>query len=211
MACAGRPTSRTARSAFVVPGTHFEIMCCSSTRKLQQRGKVLTLVLDSAGSQGSSQSASGRQLGLTCPLQRIKPETPLPLLLHRSLVWEAVCSLGGVYRLVTKAGWWALECRAPSFCAARKRLSRLQVSGLRGGVIAVISFRGELWLKQEMSRRAICSPQTSGHQVSPFPLQVGLGSWRPGEADTQRPSICEGAFSHLAKSTLPFSLFIFYF
>ena len=67
------------------------------------------------------------------------------------------------------------ECRAPSFCVARKRLSRLQVSGLRGGVIAVISFRGELWLEQEMSRRAICSPQTSGHHGFSFSLASGPG------------------------------------
>lgn len=99
------------------------------------------------------------------------------------------------------------EGRMLSFRAARKCLSRLQVSGLRGGVIAVISFRGELWLKQEMSRRAICSPQTSENHGFSFSFANRLGSWKAGKADTQSLPIYEGVFSHLSKSTVPLALF----
>lgn len=96
----------------------------------------------------------------------------------------------------TERRWkpFSTEGRVLSLCAARKRLSRLQVSGLRGRVIAVISFRGELWLKQEMSRRAICSPQTPGNHGFSFSFANRLGSWRAGKADTQNLPIYEGSF-----------------
>lgn len=188
----------------------------SSPRKLTRQGKIQTLTADGRNPRVLT-TCLLEELCFTCPLEK-KTRGGLVLCFSTSPSGGNLCAhSGGSMQPAGGSGLlakWASAGPQPPAASMRSRWEPFpadgrvqpgnsfpdsQVSGLRGGVIAVISFTGQLQLKQEMSCWVICSPQTSGHHGVSFSFAKPPGSSRAGAPDTQNRSIYEGTFSHLSK------------